>query len=311
MAALYVTSPGSGQGKTAIALGLAQEWRQKGKKVVYIRVAPSPTAEGDAAFARRLGLEAVLSSPGEVAGAFRHLQGQPDMVVVEGPPDLQEAWTSLKAKVLLVAPFREGEEALAKAATTLGSALLGVIINTVPRSRVDQARKALTAVWQQRGSSLLGILPEERALMAPTVGELAEHFQAQVVSQDGMGELVEAFMVGAMMVDPAPTYFGRREDKAVVTRRDRPDILLGALETPTRCLLLTGGPGPIDRYVLETAKLKGVPILVVKDETAATMVKLEELMAGVRFRQEKKLPVLSRLLRENLDWPTLERGLGF
>src|SRR3989304_2731108 len=143
VAALYVTSPGSGQGKTAGALGLAQEWRQKGKKVVYIRVAPSPTAEGDAAFARGLGLQAVLSSPGEVAGAFRHLQGQPDMVVVEGPPDLQEAWTALKAKVLLVAPFREGEEALAKAATTLGSALLGVVLNAVPRTRLDQARKGL------------------------------------------------------------------------------------------------------------------------------------------------------------------------
>jgi BioD-like phosphotransacetylase family protein len=117
-------------------------------------------------------------------------------------------------------------------------------------------------------------------------------------------------MVGAMCLDPAPAYFGRKEAKAVITRRDRPDILLGALQTPTRCLVLTGGGDKIDPYVLRGADDKGVAVLVVEQDTPATLERLEACLLGVRFRQEKKLPVLARLLQENLNLKALEKSLG-
>ncbi|MBU2009786.1 MAG: hypothetical protein KJ624_08145 [Chloroflexi bacterium] len=309
MPAVYITSPGPGEGKTAIALGLAQWWQGRGKKLGYLRLGPSP--EGDISFAERLGLEAASCPPAEVEQAYDRLALGRDLVLIEGlVPDVEAALKKLRGRALLVLPFK-GVEKAGEAARRLGEALVGVVLNFVPRSRMEKAKNELAPALKGKNVAVLGVLPEERALLAPSVADLAGYLGARVVlHQDRGEELVEAFMVGAMCLDPAPAYFGRKEAKAVITRRDRPDILLGALQTPTRCLVLTGGGDKIDPYVLRGADDKGVTVLLVEQDTPATLERLEALLAGVRFRQEKKLPILSRFLQENLDWEAVEKGLG-
>ncbi len=309
MPALYIASPGPGEGKTAIALGLAQGWQGRGKKIAYLRLGPSP--EGDVSFAQRLGLEAVSCPPAEVEQAYNRLAQGRDLVLIEGlVPEVEAALKKLRGRALLVLPFK-GVERVGEAAGRLGEALVGAVLNAVPRSRMEKARKELVPALKGKKVAALGVLPEERALLAPSVADLAQYLGARVVlHQDRGEELVEAFMVGAMCLDPAPVYFGRKEAKAVITRRDRPDILLGALQTPTRCLILTGGGEKVDPYVLQGADDKGVAVLLVEQDTPTTLERLEACLDGVRFRQEKKLPVLARLLQENLDLKALEQGLG-
>ncbi len=309
MPALYIASPGPGEGKTAIALGLAQGWQGRGKKIAYLRLGPSP--EGDVSFAQRLGLEAVSCPPAEVEQAYNRLAQGRDLVLIEGlVPEVEAALKKLRGRALLVLPFK-GVERVGEAAGRLGEALVGAVLNAVPRSRMEKAKKELVPALKGKKVAVLGVLPEERALLAPSVADLAQYLGARVVlHQDRGEELVEAFMVGAMCLDPAPVYFGRKEAKAVITRRDRPDILLGALQTPTRCLILTGGGEKVDPYVLQGADDKGVAVLLVEQDTPTTLERLEACLDGVRFRQEKKLPVLARLLQENLDLKALEQGLG-
>ena len=57
------------------------------------------------------------------------------------------------------------------------------------------------------------------------------------------------------------TYFRRKPNKAVITGGDRADIQLAALETSTRCLILTGNlyPSPA---VLNRAEELCVPVLL-------------------------------------------------
>ena len=309
MPAVYIASPGPGEGKTAIALGLAQGWQGRGKKLAYLRLGPSP--EGDVSFAQRLGLEAASCPPAEVEQAYSRLAQGRDLVLIEGlVPEVEAALKKLRGRALLVLPFK-GVERAGEAAGRLGEALAGAVLSMVPRSRMEKAKKELVPALKGKNIAVLGVLPEERALLAPSVADLAQHLGARVVlHQDRGEELVEAFMVGAMCLDPAPVYFQRKEAKAVITRRDRPDILLGALQTPTRCLVLTGGGDKIDPYVLRGADDKGVAVLVVEQDTPATLERLEACLLGVRFRQEKKLPVLARLLQENLDLNALEQSLG-
>ena len=117
---------------------------------------------------------------------------------------------------------------------------------------------------------------EDRRSLALNVGELAELIQGEILNcPEQSGELVENLMVGAMCVDPAPHYFNLKSDKAVITRGDRADIQLGALETPTKCLILTGGAKPLPN-ILQRAEEKQVPIIVVEKDTAATLSELEE-----------------------------------
>ncbi len=118
-------------------------------------------------------------------------------------------------------------------------------------------------------------MEEERKPAGISISELANCIQGEILnSPEKSGEIVENLMVGAMCVDPAPLYFNLKPAKAVITRGDRADIQLGALETSTKCLILTGGTKPLPD-VMQRAEEEGVPILLVEKDTPATLSELE------------------------------------
>jgi len=126
---------------------------------------------------------------------------------------------------------------------------------------------------------------QESSSIAVSIKDIAECVQGEVLnSQDRLGEMVKSVMVGAMCVDPSPMYFGIKSDKAVITRGDRMDIQLGALETSVKCLVLTGGVKP-SAMVLERAKEKRAPVIVVKEDTPATLARLEQCLGAARTEQ--------------------------
>ena len=116
-------------------------------------------------------------------------------------------------------------------------------------------------------------------------------------------------MLGAMYVDSGPEYFGRKTNKAVVLRSERPDMQLAALETSTSCLVLSGDTAPVSQ-VLHGAEEKRAPIILVKEDIVTTVTSIEEALGEARFGQEKKLPKLAEIMGEHFDFETVYRGLG-
>jgi BioD-like phosphotransacetylase family protein len=80
----------------------------------------------------------------------------------------------------------------------------------------------------------------------------------------------------------------------------RADIQHAALETDTRCLVLTGGVAPNER-VRHRAREMGVPVLVVKEDTMATVERFEQLLGRVRIREKVKIDRGVDLVREHVD----------
>lgn len=308
MTALYITSTRAGEGKTAMAVGLARWLQGQGKKVGYLKPGP---ADGDAAFARTaLGLKEAEEalSPQDLTEGYKAVSKGKDVVVIEGmaPQDARE----LDAKVVLVAayPGRTADEVV-ELAGKVGPGLAGVVVNAVPRRRLLEARETWTPTLQGRGVKVLGFLPQDRTLFALSVADLAQHLEGNILNhQEKASDLVEDVMVGVLWVDPIPLYFGSRDAKAVLTRGDRPDVQLGALETPTRCLVLTKGIQP-HPYIYYRAEDKGVPIMVTAQDTLQAMGTIDAAVLKTRFRQEQKLPRLLELMEENLDMPALGRLL--
>ena len=142
------------------------------------------------------------------------------------------------------------------------------------------------------------------------LAELAEQLPGELLDPaDKSGELVENFMLGAMYVDHGPAYFARKNNKAVVLRGDRPDMQMAALETSTRCLILSGNTSPVPT-VLHRAEDKKVPIIQVKGDVAATAQGIEEALARTRFNQEKKLPRLTETMQRHFNYQAMYQGLG-
>ncbi|GAH61283.1 unnamed protein product, partial [marine sediment metagenome] len=191
-----------------------------------------------------------------------------------------------------------------------GKHLLGVVINKVPRSKLEPVREEISAQLGEAGINVLGVLPEDRVLFTLTIGELAEHLQGKILNcAEKSAELVENFMLGAMVVDPGPEYFGRKNNKAVIIRGERPDMQLAALETSIKCLILSGDTAPIPS-VLYQAEARKVPIILAKGDTVTLVATIEDALSQTRFNQEKKLPRLTEIMEQHFNFQAAYQGLG-
>ena len=126
-----------------------------------------------------------------------------------------------------------------------------------------------------------------------------------------IAELMQPSTLGdiAMGAESALTYFRRKPHKAVITGGDRTDIQLAALETSTRCLILTGNlyPPPV---VLDRAEELGVPVLLSNLDTLSAVDIIDEYFGRSRFQQPAKVERFTALLEQNLDFPALYERLG-
>jgi BioD-like phosphotransacetylase family protein len=192
----------------------------------------------------------------------------------------------------------------------LGEAMIGAVMNGVPRRLMESAEEIAKPYLQKEGILVQGILPEERFLMSVSVGELATALGAEIVTRaDKSDDLVENLMVGAMTGDVALSYFRQKPHKAVITGGDRSDIQLAALQTSTKCLILTGNLHPQD-MIKGVAQEMGVPIVVSRYDTLTTIEIVEGFFGKSRFQQDKKTQCFQELLKEHFDFTSLYVTLG-
>ena len=329
MVALYVTSSEAGAGKTTISAGVGKHLLDNNKRAGFLKPTIADKAiDGDGAFMKHiLALEEslddicpVITDQNNLAGgikdAYAKVSPGKDAVIVESVDeqglggDSHKVVEALSAKVIIVESYSEKLSGAVDSYKDFGENLLGVVLNKVPGSRLERVHSELSARFGEAGINLLGVLPEDKVLFTLSVGELAEHLQGEILNcNEKSAELVENFMLGAMYVDSGTEYFGRKGNKAVLVRGERPDMQLAALETSTRCLVLSGDTVPLPA-VLHRAEDKGVPIIVVKEDVIATVTSIEEALGKTRFNQEKKLSRLAEIMGQHFDFPAVYKGLG-
>lgn len=258
----------------------------------------------------------------QLAQAFAQVSANRDLMVLEGGRSWREGYVAglspkrvvalTAARAIIVLKYDQtllADRALA-AQDYFGAELIGVVINETPRAFTDHVLTAVAPYLMRHRLLVLGVLPVDPMLSAPTVAELAEGLRAEILCcADKTGELVEHMLVGAMGAEAALTYFRRYAHKAVITGGDRVDIQLAALETSTRCLILTGNlyPSPV---VLNRADELGVSVLLADMDTLHAVEVVESFMGRSRVQQPQKVKRFTALLNDNLDFPALYDRLG-
>jgi len=258
-----------------------------------------------------------------VMAAYHDIVRDKDIVALEGGASLLEGWIVnlapphlagfLETRELVVVPYRDNLQVVDELITArlrFGESMLGGLINSVPRNRLDFVREKIRPFLESQKIPLFAVLPKDQVLMSVSVEELRDGLGGEVLcAQDRLGELVEHLMVGAMSVDSALTYFRRQTNKAVITGGDRPDIQLAALETSTRCLILTGNlrPSPM---IIGRAEERGVPIILTHHDTLTAIEVIENFFGKTRFHQEKKVKHFEDLLSKYFDYGALCEALG-
>ena len=329
MVALYIVGT-EGAGKTAICAGLGKHLLTGSKKVGYWKTIADTTgaADTDTAFMKQVlslseSAESLHTSINDVKEASSRAAQGKDVVIVEGrlgqSPDDKlskaslEIAEALNARVIIVADYSSQPETLSGYGKAFGGNLAGIILNKVPKSRLKRVQDELSARFGEAGIKVLGVLPEDRTLATFTIGDLAECIQGEILNNaEKSADLVENIMLGAMVVDSGLTYFGRKNNKAAVIRNDRPDMQLAALETSTRCLVLSNSTEPPTYGVRQKAENKGIPIIIAESDSSAIVTSIEEALGKTRFNQEKKLSRLTEIMSKHLDFPAIlnESGLA-
>ena len=268
--------------------------------------------------------ETALDFLAKVKQDFERVSEGMDIVLLEGGASLREGYSvglgtpvvaqALDAPVLAVTPFRNRgswvDDGLV-ADLRLGELLVGVVANKVPEEEMDFVTNAGIPYLEQRGVPVLGALPFYESLQAIGVGELAEVLTAEFLClPDKKDVLIERLIVGAMSVDQALPRIRRVSGaKAVITGGDRTDMQLVALETATRCLILTGHLRP-QPEVLRRAEETGVPVLLVRESTMETVEAIEQVFGKTRLGQATKLHQFESLLADHFDFARLCEKLG-
>ena len=245
--------------------------------------------------------------------AFEAVAAGKDLVIIGGAGSLSDgaflgmSGTRLakefRAPVLLIDPYTNEVclDCIMTAKEALGDHLMGVVLNRVPPQSLPEVEQMVVPFLVGKGIEVLGVLPLDRVLDAVTVRQMVEILDGKVLcGQERLDEFVERFSVGAMDVDAALGYFRKLPNKAVITGGHRADIQLAALETSTKCLVLTGDQMPNDIIVARAREL-GVPIIMVHHDTLATVEKLESVLGRIRIREDRKVQRARELLRDRLN----------
>jgi BioD-like phosphotransacetylase family protein len=238
-------------------------------------------------------------------------EGHPFQGVLFGLSSVQVA-EQLDARVLVAVRYNDSLSIDTAAGLPMiyGQRLLGVVINAVPRTHMRFVRRVARPALESRNVPVFAVLPEDRLLSSVSVQELIDHLGGEVLCCEGvLDQLVEYIMVGAMTAESALTYFRGRPNKAVITGGDRHDLQLAALETSTRCLILTGGqhPSPV---VLSRAREVSVPIVVVEPDTLTTVQAVQKVFGKTSLNQSKKCALFESILKERFDFARFYDVLG-
>jgi len=218
----------------------------------------------------------------------------------------------LDTKVVIVVKY-EGEfcvDYILQAKKDLGDHFIGVILNKVTHEYKQGVEDYIVPFLKRKDVDILGILPHDSIVGSITVEELNDMLGGKVLCcHDRLSNLVEHFLIGAMQVDRATEYFKRMKNNAVIVGGDRADIQSSAIESGTKCLILTGELYPSE-IIIARAEQEDIPILVVRDDTYSVARKLERLSVRLRLRDKAKVTRSIDLVAENVNFPLLYEKLG-
>jgi uncharacterized protein len=246
-----------------------------------------------------------------------------DLTILEGGANLHEGSLfnlsttqiaeTLEAGVLLVNRYDpvSSIDILLSAQQQLGKRLLGVVINDIPRDRVEVVQSTLVPYLEQSGIPVLAVVHRNGLLRSVTVKQLVQQLDAEVLCRpDRLDLMVESLSIGAMNVNSALEYFRKGNNMAVVTGGDRADIQLAALETSTQCLILTGHLPP-QPFILSRAEDLEIPILSVDLDTLTTVEIIDRAFGQVRLQETIKIDCARQLFGNHCEIDRLMSILNY
>ncbi len=182
-----------------------------------------------------------------------------------------------------------------------GIPYMGCVLNVVKHHLLHKARTDVMEYLSSMEIKVYGVIPELPELTNPTLKELVSHLRGEVLTcPDKIDVRYENILVGAMTPEIAVKYFRAVPNKILITSGDRADLILTALETDVRAVILTGGVHPSSR-VITSAESKGVPLILVPYDTYTTLSMIHDLSGKIRIGDVMRIRLCEEVVSKYVD----------
>ena len=285
MARILVTSSLPRDGKSVVASGLAMALRATGVSVRLVRLDDGESANDDASQFNRI--RGVRTS--DAALPADAIAEDTDHTIIEASANSE---VSADYTLLVVRHGEADDETASKAIADLSPS--GVIVNGVPEHGQSAARDRIAAL----GGRAIATIPQDRHLAAPTVREMTSALEGDLSGDEELfDEASRDLVIGPVSAHEGMDYFRKYPDKTVVSRHDRIDIALGALDYEPLCLILSGGE-PTLPYVAQRAERESFALITTPLSTVETVAAIGPLYGEGPFAGQRKLSTAAALVSE-------------
>src|SRR3989338_4063641 len=255
--------------------------------------------------------------------AFKTLRKGKEAIIVEGTGhagvgsviDFSNADVAklLGSKVIIISEGGIGksidEIVLNKALFDLkGVEVIGVIVNKVLPEKYDKVGPAVRRGLENKGIRVLGVIPMDPLLSAPTVDQVKNALDLRLLCGDaGLTRRVNHTIVAAM--EPHNMIHYLKEGTLVLTSGDRVDNILLAVSSHlarenqgfhVSGIILTGGLQPTSK-IINLLKKSQIPILITDEDTYTVAGRIEHLICKIQKSDKDKIAEVTTLVKKYVD----------
>jgi len=186
--------------------------------------------------------------------------------------------------------------------------VLGVIFNKVYPREVDKLRSFGAKFLKGQGAELLGVIPYNKLLGAPTVRDVAEQIEGKFVSgEQHVDNRVSRILVGAMGAGQAAGFF--ENNCLLITGGDRTDMILAALvysnlpegqRIKFAGLVLTCGVKP-PAEIVSLLRKAGLPAIVTDKDSYTVGSRVSQMQTRISPANKHKIDIISDMVRRHVE----------
>lgn len=268
----------------------------------------------------------------QINESFKRVAHKRDIVIIEGTGhagvgsvfDHSNARVArlLNSKVILVSSGGIGrpidEIMLNKALFDKeGVKLAGVIINKVLPEKFNKVSNLVKKGLKAKGVEVLGAVPYAPMLSYPTIAQILEETEFELVCLDetSLGNKVSKVIIGAMESHDAIKYIV--DDSLLITPGDREDMLRLALscyrdndknKLKISGVVLSCGITP-SKDIINLFKERSVPILLANKDTYTIASIVHDITVKIRPQDKEKIDIAIKLIKNNVDLDKLLKSI--
>jgi hypothetical protein len=267
----------------------------------------------------------------QINEAFRRICRGQELVVIEGTGhagvgsvfDHSNATVAklLGSKVIIVSSGGVGrpidEIVLNKALFDKeGVKVLGVIINKVLPEKFDKINEMVRKGLQRKGIDVLGVIPFNPSLSYPTVKQILEETNFQLLcGGDFLESYISKVIVGAMRPSNAMRYMV--DDSLLITPGDSDEMIMAALGCYRDCeksrlklsgLIISGGIMP-EKDMLSLLSEAKIPVLLAPMDTYTVSSLIHDLTVKIRPENTVKINMAVKLVKDHVDLNKILKGM--